>query len=118
MTPFWGGWPGRLIMASDGAIRLDLNNPVFQDAFFALQKEERLATLDTLQKLKRLSWPQLYADKGLRWEKITSITPPKGIPAVYSLRISRSCRATAFRDGDFLRFLTLYADHDAAYGKK
>jgi hypothetical protein len=105
-------------MEHDHAIRLDLNNPVLQDALFALQKAERLAALDALQKLRRLTWTQLYADKGLRWEKISSITPPKGIPALYSMRITRSCRATAFRDGPFLRFLTLYSDHDAAYGKK
>ena len=105
-------------MEHDRAIRLDLNNPVFQDALFALQKVERLAVLDALQKLRRLTWPQLYADKGLRWEKISSVKPPQGIPALYSMRITRGCRATAFRDGDFLRFLTIYPDHDAVYGKK
>ena len=105
-------------MANDSGIKLDLNNPVFQEALFSLQKEERLAVLDTLKKLKRITWAQLYMDKGLRWEKISSIKPPPGIPALFSLRISKSCRATAFRAGDILRFLTIYADHDAAYGKK
>jgi len=105
-------------MANDPAIRLDLNRPGFQDDLFALQKPERLAALDALQKLRRITWLQLYADKGLRWEKITSVKPPKGIPALYSIRITRSCRATAFRDGNTLRFLTIRADHDAAYGKQ
>lgn len=102
----------------DQRVCLDLNNPTFQDALFALQKSDRLAVLDTLKKLRQLTWPQIYADKGLRWEKIASIKPPKGIPAVYSLRITQSCRATAFREDDFIRFLTISADHDAAYGKK
>jgi len=105
-------------MEHNHAIRLDLNNPVFQDTLFSLQKTERLAVLDTLKKLRQISWLQLYADRGLRWEKIHSVKPPKGIPALYSLRITKSCRATAFRDGDILRFLTIYSDHDAAYGKK
>ena len=105
-------------MANDLSIRLDLNDSGFLDDFFALQKLERLATMDTLQKLRRITWLQLYADNGLRWEKITSVKPPKGVPAVYSLRITRSCRATAFRDGNILRFLTIRADHDAAYGKQ
>jgi hypothetical protein len=105
-------------MANDSSIRLDLNNPVFQDAFFSLQRAERMAMLDTLKKLRQITWAQLYADKGLHWEKITSIKPPTGISTVYSMRISKSCRATAFRDGDILRFLTIYSDHDAIYGKK
>lgn len=103
---------------SDQLIRLDLNNPVFQDALFALQKAERLAVLDTLKKLRQLTWPQLYADRGLRWEKISSVKPPQNVPALYSMRITKSCRATAFRDGDFLRFLTIHPDHDSTYGGK
>ncbi len=98
-------------------IRLDLNNPVFQEQLLKLQKPERHAALDTLNKLRQLTWNQLYRDPGLKWEKITSARPPVGIDAVYSLRISRSRRATAFRDGDFIRLLTIAPDHDATYGK-
>lgn len=74
--------------------------------------------LDTLNKIRHLTWNQFYRDNGLRWEKIVSVRPPKGIDAIYSLRISKSCRATAYRDGDFLRLLTIVTDHDATYGKK
>ena len=99
-------------------IRLDLNNPVFQEQLRTLQKPERHAALDTLNKIRQLTWNQLYRDPGLKWEKITSVRPPVGIDAVYSLRISRSRRATAHRDGDFMRLLTIAPDHDATYGKK
>jgi hypothetical protein len=102
----------------DATIRLDLNNPVFQEHLLTLQKAERHAALDTLNKIRQLTWNQLYRDQGLKWEKITSIKTPKGIDAVYSLRISRSRRATAHRDGDFLRLLTIAPDHDATYGRK
>lgn len=102
----------------DATIRLDLNNPVFQKQLLTLQKSERHAALDTLNKIRKLTWNQLYRDRGLKWEKITSVKPPEGIDAVYSLRISRSRRATAHRDGDFLRLLTIAPDHDATYGKK
>jgi len=61
---------------------------------------------------------QLYRDPGIKWEKITSITPQAGIDAVYSLRISRSRRATAHREGAYMRLLTIAPDHDATYGKK
>jgi hypothetical protein len=106
-------------MASrDAAVRLDLNNPVFQEQLLSLQKNERHAALDTLNKIRKLTWNQLYRDQGIKWEKITSIKPPAGIDAVYSLRISQSRRATAHRDGDFIRLLTIAPDHDATYGKK
>jgi hypothetical protein len=98
-------------------IRLDLNNPVFQEQLLTLQKPERHAALETLNKIRQLTWNQLYRDSGLKWEKITSVRPPVGIDAVYSLWISRSRRATAFRDGDFIRLLTIAPDHDATYGK-
>lgn len=107
-------------MASDvdAVVRLDLNNPVFQAHLLTLQKPERLAALDTLGRLRRMTWSQVYRDKGLHREKIVSVKSPSGIDAVYSLRITQSRRATAWRDGDFIRLLTIAPDHDAAYGRK
>jgi hypothetical protein len=102
----------------DTAVRLDLNNPVFQRDLFALQKIERHMVLDTLAKIRQLQWSQIYRDKGLRWEKIASLKPPAGIDALYSLRITQARRAVAYRDGDFLRLLSIPPDHDATYGKK
>lgn len=99
-------------------MRLDLNNPVFQQNLLTLQKPERHAALDTLNKLRQLTWNQVYRDQGLKWEKIISVKPPVGIDALYSLRITQSRRATAYRDGEFIRLLTIAADHDSAYGKK
>ena len=105
-------------MKPEPTIRLDLNNPVFQEQLLTLQKPDRHAALDTLNKIRQLTWNQLYRDPGLKWEKITSVRPPAGIDAVYSLRISRSRRATAHRDGEFMRLLTIAPDHDATYGKQ
>jgi hypothetical protein len=99
-------------------VRLDLNNPVFQDGLFSLQKPERQAALETLKKLRRMTWNQVYRDAGLKWEKIASIKPPAGIDALYSLRITRSRRATAYREGAFVRLLSIAPDHDSTYGRK
>ena len=74
----------------DPNIRLDLNNPVFQEHLQKLQKSERHAELDTLNKIRQMTWNQLYRDQGLKWEKITSIKPPQGIDAMYSLAHDRS----------------------------
>jgi hypothetical protein len=54
----------------DGTVRLDLNNPVFQENLLSLQKPERLAALDALGRLRQMTWNQVYRDKGLKWEKI------------------------------------------------
>jgi len=99
-------------------LQLDLNNAVFQENWLTLHKSERDRVTDTLRKLRQLTWDQLYRDQGLKWEKIASVKPPPGIDAIYTLRITQSRRATAYRDGNFLRFLTIAPDHDATYGKK
>lgn len=99
-------------------VRLDLNNPVFQEALLTLQKPERHSALETLNKVRQMSWTQVYRDNGLKWEKIVSVPPPAGIAAIYSLCLSQGRRATAYREGDFVRFLTIAPDHDATYGKK
>lgn len=103
---------------SDALVRLDINNPVFQENLLMLQKSERHSALDTLNKLRQMTWNQVYRDNGVKWEKIVSIKPPTGIDAIYSLRITQARRATAYRDGEFIRFLTIAPDHDSTYGKK
>jgi len=99
-------------------LQLDLNNEVFLENWLTLDKSERNRVTDTLRKLRQLTWDQLYRDQGLKWEKVVSVKPPQGIGAVYTLRITQSRRASVYRDGNFLRFLTIAPDHDAAYGKK
>jgi hypothetical protein len=103
---------------SSETVLLDLNNPVFQENQFALQKPERHAALDTLNKIRQMTWSQVYRDNGLKWEKIVSARLSAGIDAIYSLRITQSRRATALRDGRTMRLLTVAPDHDSTYGKK
>lgn len=74
----------------DALVRLDLNNPVFQHHLLTLQKPERQSALDTLNKLRRMTWNQVYRDSGLKWEKIVSVKPSPGINAIYSLRITQA----------------------------
>lgn len=95
-------------------IRLDLNSPEFQKARFALEKSLQRQVLSTLKKLAAMTWDQIYRDPGLRWEAILSRVGPHG-GRLYSLRISAEFRAVAFRDGSWLRLLTLHPDHNSAY---
>lgn len=80
-------------------IRLDLNNPEWQANLLALPKEEAWAVLKTLRLLQAMDWLELQRSKGLRWELIQSRQGPEG-QRLYSMRISRSCRAVGWRDGD------------------
>ena len=99
-------------------MQLDLNNPVFQESWLKLDKNECNRVTDTLKKLIKLTWEQVYKDQGLKWEKVISVKPPVGIEAIYSLRITQSQRAVAFRDGNVMRLLMIESEHDATYGKK
>ena len=96
------------------SVRLDLNNPEFQDRWFSLEKPERLAVLETCVKLASLDWNQIYQDKGLRWELIRSRKAHDGTK-LFSIRITKKVRAVVKRSGDFLEFITLHPDHDSAY---
>jgi len=95
-------------------IGLDLNNPEFQGNLLDLDKPQAWAVLQTLRLLQAMTWLQLQQSKGLRWELIQSRQGPQG-ERLYSLRVSRSCRAVAWREGDWLRFLSLHPDQDSAY---
>lgn len=97
------------------AVRLDLNNPVFQRSLFELEKSQQISVLATLRKLTGLRWPQVYRDQGLKWELIHSRIGPDG-QRLYSFRIGQGFRAVAYRaDGGWLRLLSLHPDHDSAY---
>lgn len=99
---------------SAGQGRLDLNNTEFQEDLFSLAKEDQRAVLTTLSKLSKMTWEQVYRDRGLRWEAIVSVRGPNG-GRLYSLRVGKGFRAVAFREGEWLRLLTLHPGHDSAY---
>lgn len=97
-----------------------MNHAVFQMQLFELEKPIRHAAIDTLKKLRQMTWAQVCQDAGLKWEKIRNQVPAatNNGQAHYSLRITQARRAIAWRDGDYLRFLDIPPDHDATYGKK
>lgn len=101
-------------MAGAGSrIRLDLNSPEFQDVFFRLEVTELKQLVASLRRLRDLDWNGLYRHAGFRWEAIEHLKTPSGAK-VYSLRLSQRIRAVAFRDGDFLRLISLHPDHESA----
>jgi hypothetical protein len=95
-------------------IRLDLNNSQFQDDFFALEAAELKQVVSALRRLRQMEWNAVYGHPGLNWEAVDHIKTPNGAKA-YSIRLSRKVRAIGYRDGDFLRLVSLHPDHDSAY---
>jgi hypothetical protein len=74
-------------MLSDVAkVRLDLNNPAFQDHF--------------------------YRGPTLKWEVITSLKPPERIDSLIQCGSAGNAAATAHRGGGFIRLLTIVPDHN------
>lgn len=98
----------------DDTILIDLNSQVFQRDLFALNKQEQTARLSTLKKIRSMTWQQVYVDAGLKWEIIHSRQGPNG-QRLYSFRIGQAFRAVAYREGQWLRLLSLHPNHDSAY---
>ena len=96
-------------------VRLDLNSPEFLGVFLRLDSVTLLQVAASLDRIQKLDWTNVYASKGLHWEAIDHIKAPDGKASVYSVRLSQKIRALAFRDGDFMRFISLHPDHDSAY---
>ena len=101
-------------MSGPNRVRLDLNSPAFQEIFFRLETAELKQVAASLDRLRQLDWNTLYRHKGFHWEAIEHLTAPNGAK-VYSLRLSQRIRALAFREGDFLRLISLHPEHDSAY---
>ena len=99
---------------SNEPVRLDLNNPVFQRQLFNLPKNDQRDILNTLRKLSKMTWSQVYTDHGLKWEAILSRQGP-GDKKLYSFRIGKGFRGIAYREGLWLRILSLHPDHDSTY---
>ena len=103
-----------MIRSDPQPVQLDLNNPVFQRQLFRLQKKDQGKVLGMLQKLMDMNWDQLYSDRGLKWELVLSRSGPKG-NRLYSFRLGEGFRCVAYREGNWLRLLSLHPDHDSAY---
>ena len=57
----------------------------------------------------------LQRSKGFHWEGAGHKTPAPNGATIKSIRITQKVRALAYRDGDFMRLLSLHFDHDGAY---
>ena len=102
------------MVARNSRVRLDLNSPEFLEVFLRLEVSELKQVVATLIRVQGLEWNTLNRHSGFNWEAIRHIRTPNAAVA-HSLRISQKMRAIGYRDGDFLRFISLHPDHDSAY---
>jgi hypothetical protein len=96
-------------------VRLDLNSPAFLEVFLRLETAELAQVAASLDQIRKLDWSNVYASKGLHWEAIDHLKAPDGKSTVYTVRLSQKIRGLAFREGEFMRFISLHPDHDSAY---
>ena len=102
-------------------VLLDLNNPVFLESLFNLEKNDKIQFIKQLEKISKLTWADVQRNPGLKWEKIHPI--PVGLQrqlddkqrTLYSIRLTQAERAVVLREGDYMRFLALPKDHDSTY---
>ncbi len=102
--------------AGSRRVKLDLNSPESQQVLFRLELSELKQVVGSLRRLLELDWNTVYRHTGFEWEVIRHIRTPNGATG-YSLRLSEKIRAIAYRDGDFLRIISLHPDHDSAHGR-
>lgn len=100
--------------AGSSRVRLDLNSPEFLDVFLRLESVDLKQVVASLRRVRELDWNSLYRHSGFHWEAIEHLQAPNGAK-VYSLRLGQRIRALAYRDGEFLRVLSVHPDHDSAY---
>jgi hypothetical protein len=92
-------------------IDLDMNDSEFQKQLFDLEKPDLQNVVNTLRKIRKLSWEQLQQHSGLNWEWIER----KGY---YTFRASSKIRIAALRDNNTLHLLEIFPDHDGAYERR
>jgi hypothetical protein len=96
-------------------VRLDLNSPSFLEVFLRLERQELAQVAKALDRLRNLEWNNAYQGSGFNWEAIERLKAPDGATTIYSIRLSQKIRALVYRDGEFMRFISLHPDHDSAY---
>ena len=94
--------------------------PSFDKAVLAAERPVRLAAGKVVQLIESFrDLNQLGTHPGLNFKKLHGLFTPDTEEQLYSLRITRSVRATAcLRAGQGLVLVSLYVQHDKTYRKR
>lgn len=105
-------------------VAVDVGFEGFKEDFKKLTSEEQSEFFDTLNKIQKMTWQQIWdtstktpgQKRGLNYEKIEGQLTPSG-EQVCSIRITQKFRARVVRADRWMRFISLHPDHDSAYKK-
>ncbi len=93
--------------------------PAFDEAVMAAELPVRKAAAKMLQLLLSLDLPQLWAHRGLNFEKLHGMVEPSTGLQLYSLRVTGSSRAVScLLNGPAIVLVSLHVQHDKAYRKR
>ncbi len=101
-------------------IEVDLEFPRAQKELQALENKELDQIEATIEKVKKMTWDQVYKTssktqkRGLNWEPIDG-QQTTSVKSIASIRVSGKSRARVCRDGNFMKFISFHPDHDSAY---
>ena len=105
-------------------VLVDANFSGFIDDLADIEPDEVDAVVETIKKLKLMTWDQIYKTssktsgekRGLNYEPLEQWTASG--KKIASIRVTAKCRARVCRDGQYVRFISLHPDHDSAYKQK
>jgi hypothetical protein len=93
--------------------------PAFDEAVMAAELPVRKAAAKMLQLLFSLDLAQLWAHRGLNFEKLHGMVEPSTGLQLYSLRITGSSRAVScLLNGPAIVLVSLHVQHDKTYRKR
>jgi len=100
-------------------LRIEIRS-AFDEAVFAAERPVRIAAGKVVQLIESFTdLTQLRTHPSLNFKKLHGLSTPDTEEQLYSLRITRSVRATAcLREGPRLVLVSLYIQHDKAYRKR
>lgn len=105
-------------------VLIDASCPRFMTALANLKEHDQEAILDTIGKIQKLTWDDVYKTssktpgqkRGINYEAIDQQTASGR--RIATIRESGKIRIRVCRDQQFMRFISIHIDHDSAYEEK
>jgi hypothetical protein len=105
-------------------VLVDSSFPKFLEALADLEANEQEAILDTIDKIQRMTWDDVYKTssktpgqkRGINYEPIDQQTASGR--RIATIRASARIRIRVCREEQFKRLISIHVDHDSAYKEK
>ncbi len=106
------------------SVLVDTGYPRFLNALVNLELDEQEAILDTIDKIQKMTWDDVYKTssktpsqkRGINYEPIDQRTASG--KRIATIRASGKIRIRVCRDEQYMRCISIHVDHDSAYKEK